>query len=348
MIFIGLMVALGLSLKWEKGPILSDVTREVHQKKGGIDTGGGLSRALDSQVAASSELLEIKKRWEDEFEERLDSLISRIVGVGKAVIRVDVTLNAKNRDTLEETVDPDSVVLKGQTKSIEMEEYPVEVLKGGDSTKGIQKQLVTVNNDLSRTTTKIREVAGGLERVSVAVLVDGVMQPLEGGGSEWVPRSPEELAQLENLIKNAIGFTEDRGDSVRIESLRFQGAHSREAQELLMSLDKGEFRHSLLKWSLLGLSLIFFFFFVGGPFVSWITDFFRGAGQEEVSPPLELEEKEVDVKPEEKLVDPEKAESGLLRDQIISLLNRDEEKAVGALSMWLTAKDQGTNRVAIK
>ena len=82
-------------------------------------TGKVLSMHFNSRVAASAEFLEIKKKWESEFEERLESLVSRVVGVGKAVVRVNVTLNAKNTDTLKEIVDPDSVVLRGRTKSTE-------------------------------------------------------------------------------------------------------------------------------------------------------------------------------------------------------------------------------------
>ena len=213
--------------------------------------------------------------------------------------------------------------------------------------QGIQREQVTVNNDLSRTTTKIREVAGGLERISVAILVDGVMRSVEGGESEWIPRPPEELAQLESLIKNAIGFTETRGDSVKIESIRFQNDDFTEAEELLTSLERREIRHSLFKWSLLVLSLMLFLFLVVRPFMSWMTDSWQGVG---VSP--HGGEESEDLLSKEKNgagrvlpirggepVDPEKAESELLRDQIIGLLDRDEEKAVGALGMWLTRKE---------
>ena len=306
-----------------------------------------LSEPLSHQLTASVELLEIKKRWEKEFEKRLESLLSKVVGAGKAVVRVNVTLNAQNRDTLQEVVDPDSVVLTGRTKSIEMSSggrTPSTEVGHGEKDRGnldVQKELVTVNNDLSRTTTKIREVAGGVERVSVAVLVDGVRRSVDGAGEEWVPRSSEELTQLENLVKNAIGFTVARGDSVKIESIRFQKDNMAETKQLLMSMEKRELRHSLFKWSLLGFSLILFLFIVIRPFMSWMAgqSMELSSGVSEVmvedSEELQTEERVEVIEP----MDSEKVESERLRNQIVGLLDRDGEKAADALSMWLTGKE---------
>ena len=316
-IVVALMVVVGIS--WEKA-LEKDEKEVSHQP---------LVADSSRQISLSRGLFEIQKEWEQEFEEKLESLISKVVGARRAIIRVNVTLNAQERDIVEEIVDPDSVVLKGQTREVSEK---TRILSNNvvPPRGNTQKELVTVNNELSRTTTKIRELAGGIKRVSVAVLVDEVMYTKDGK-NHWRPRSQQELHQLENLVKSTIGFTAKRGDSVKIESLRFQSSH----------LENNGFyalwgRKSLwLKWLLVGLIFIFFLLLVFHPLVSHIATFFRPEVVEDSDPQLETK-KSQKLEP---VASPQKLESELLRDKIIGLLNKDEKKAMDALNMWLTKKE---------
>ncbi len=281
------------------------------------------------QSLASEALLKVKKKWEEEFEEGLESLISKVVGPDQVVVRANITFNAKYRDTLEELVD----------------------------------------SGFAETTTKIREAAGGIERVSVAILVDGVESPSQSGSPRWVPRPPHELAQLESLVKNAIGFTESRGDSVKIESLPFNKDNGPHNQGLISSWDQR--KSSLFKWSLLGASFLLFIFFAIRPLVSWIADsFYDIEGQKDTmkgESPNSKESSQARGKVSSQAIsvatdlgglqessyeggaqffslnregslDPKKVESEKLREQIVDILDRNEEKAVDALNMWLMEK----------
>ena len=62
---------------------------------------------------------------------------------------------------------------------------------------------------------------GRLNRVSVAVLVDGTYGKNDKGESTYQPRSKEELDQIATLVRSAIGFNQKRGDQVEIVNLRF-------------------------------------------------------------------------------------------------------------------------------
>jgi flagellar M-ring protein FliF len=55
----------------------------------------------------------------------------------------------------------------------------------------------------------------------VAVLVDGRYVENDNGDKVWQPRPPDELAQLETLVKSAVGFNPQRGDSVEIVNMQF-------------------------------------------------------------------------------------------------------------------------------
>lgn len=165
-----------------------------------------------------------------------------------------------------------------------------------------------------------------------------------------MPRSAEELAKYETLIKNSIGFSSSRGDTVKIENIQFQPEDFSEAEKLLTNLERRKLLHALFKWALLGFSLALFFFIVIRPFMQWITDSFQDTVDEMLPRTIEeLEElQSVDstlpgmsaaLPVLQESVDPEKAESELLKDRILGIMTKDEEKAASAFGMWLVRKD---------
>jgi len=330
-----------------------------------------LSKKTDGAIGASSEILELKQQVEKEFESRIDSILSKVVGHGKIVTRVDATINQKVISSVEELIDPD----KTATRSITTNEESLDGsrinpngipgsrsnLPGAEDTGGqvgfkqdVKKELKTINYEVPKTVRNVKEAAGGVEKISVAVLVDGVMSTVTGADgkteTKWQPRSIEELTKYETLVKNAIGFVAARGDSVKIESIQFQPEDFTESEKLLTNLEKKKLIQSLFKWGLLGFALMLFFFMVIRPFMQWITDSFTDSMEEMLPRTIEeLEElQSVDnslpglgnVLPMlQESVDPEKAESELLKDRIMNLIARDEEKASSAINMWVARKE---------
>ena len=65
---------------------------------------------------------------------------------------------------------------------------------------------------------------GAIRKVSVAVMVDGIVGTGADGTQTWAPRPAEEMETLGQLVRSAIGFDEARGDTVTIESLQFSPA----------------------------------------------------------------------------------------------------------------------------
>jgi len=116
------------------------------------------------------------------------------------------------------------------------------------------------------------------------VLIDGVtVTTTKADGtteSKWQPRSAEEVAKYESLVKNAIGYVGARGDSVKIESIQFQPEDFTESEKILTTLEKKKLVQSLFKWGLLGFAMMLFFFMVIRPFMQWITDSFTDSVEE--------------------------------------------------------------------
>lgn len=331
-----------------------------------------LSRQGDTASGVSNDMMDLKRKVEKDLEGRIESILSKVVGAGKIVARVDATINQKMVTSVEEIVDPEKTAVRSQTsqeESLDGSRTSPTGIPGSrsnipgaeDNTGGqagfkqdVKKELKTVNYEVPKTVKNIKEAAGGVEKISVAVLIDGVNTTTtdKDGKSEtkWSARTPEEIAKYESLVKNAIGFVGTRGDTVKIESIQFQPEDFSESERILTTLEKKKLVQSLLKWGLLGFSLMLFFFMVVRPFMQWITDSFSDSVEEML--PRTIEELEelnsvdnslpgmsVMLPIMQESVDPEKAESELLKDRILTLMQKDEEKATSAVNMWVARKD---------
>ena len=334
------------------------------------DRGKVLTKSADGSTAGSSDILELKQKVEGDLEQRIESILSKVVGQAKVIAKVDASLNHKIVQSVEESVDPEKTAIRAQSTEEESMDgsrtNPAGIpgsranLPGAEDAgqvgfkQDVKKEIKTTNFEVPKTVRNIKEGAGALERVSVAVLVDGVMTSTtkEDGTIEnkWAPRSAEELQKYEALVKNAIGFKAERGDSVKIENIQFTVEDFSESERLLTSLERKKLVQALFKWALLGFTLALFFFIVVRPFMQWITDSFQDSVEDML--PRTIEELEELQAVDNTLpgmtsalpvlhesIDPDKAESELLKDRILNLMQKDEEKAASAFGLWLVRKD---------
>lgn len=330
-----------------------------------------LSRKMGGMASGSSEFFEIQNKIERDLESRVESILSKALGAGKVIAKVNVSLNTKNIATVEEKVDAEgTAVLSSVTETENLDgarQNPAGIpgaranLPGAQDQgqigfkQNVNKELKTTNFSVPKTVKKINEIAGAIDRISVAVLVDGKITNEKGEDGElkevYLDRTPEELQRFEEIVKNAVGFIPNRGDSIKIENMRFQKEDFTEAEKLLTTLNRKKFMESFFKWSLIGFSLTLFFFIVIRPFMRWITDSFQDTVEDMLPRTIEeLEElQSVDntlpgmssaLPMLEESLDPDKAESELLKERIINLMNKDIDKASGAFSLWLVREHQ--------
>lgn len=334
------------------------------------ERGKVLTRKHDGTTGGSDELMDLKAKTETELQDRIESILSKVVGHAKVIAKVDATLDNRVVSSVEEIVDPEKTAVRSQQSEEEALDgartNPSGVpgsrsnLPGAEDAgqtgfkQDVKKEIKTTNFEVPKTVRNIREAAGNLQRISVAVVVDGNMQTVTNADgtteSKYVPRTADELQKYEALVKSAIGFNAARGDAVKIENIQFQAEDFSESEKLLTSLERRKFVHALFKWALLGFTLVLFFFIVVRPFMQWITDSFQDSVEEMLPRTIEeLEElQSVDstlpgmssaLPVLQESIDPEKAESELLKDRIMTLMQSDEEKAGNAFGMWLVRKD---------
>ncbi|MGD9536951.1 MAG: flagellar basal-body MS-ring/collar protein FliF [Alphaproteobacteria bacterium] len=210
--------------------IIDDKGNLLARGDGDDPLGAGSAAADDHRVA-----------FEERLARSIESMVEQIVGPGKVRAEVSADIDYDRLTTNDEVYDPNGQVIRS-TQTIEeqseskdaqrigavsaAENLPEAQQGGGDSASNSNRTGRTeeiVNYEISKTVrTHIRE-GGTMRRLSVAVLVDGTYT----AGAEpdaapvYQPRSEEELVKLTELIKGAVGFDEERGDSVEVVNMAF-------------------------------------------------------------------------------------------------------------------------------
>jgi flagellar M-ring protein FliF len=166
--------------------------------------------------------------------------------------------------------------------------------------------------------------------------------------------APEKLKEFESIVASAVGLDKRRGDSLDIKNMEFTQTDFSEAEALLAAREKQAYVQSLLLYAGMGLVIVLFFFMVVRPFIKWITD--NTSDGVETFLPQTLEELEklqginglpgledaVAAMPEQ--VDPEKIESEMVKEKIVTLVDANPQKAALILKDWLILPAAGADK----
>jgi flagellar M-ring protein FliF len=183
-----------------------------------------------------------KQRVEAGLVAKIQSLLDRVVGAGRSIAKVSAEIDFDQEKRVEEEYDPDvSVVRSSQSSEEEQEgqasrptgspddQFKVTPQAGGTGggSSNYTRTNETVNYEINRINRQVVKAFGGIERLSVAVILDGRYEEKPGadGGEAvrtYVPRSEEELARFASLIKSAVGYSETRGDVVEVSTMPFE------------------------------------------------------------------------------------------------------------------------------
>lgn len=200
-----------------------------------IDSRVGMILSPGSESAAGSAANQAGER-EAKLKREIEELLAARVGRDKARVSVAVETERAEETIVERIINPDSrVTLHADTEEISDNSQGaagnVSVasnLPGGAAaadnkrTSARVESRERINYDYSETRRETVRQAGAIRRISVAVLVDGIIVQNANGDNEWQPRPADELESLRDLVIASIGYDEDRGDIVTVESMAFQ------------------------------------------------------------------------------------------------------------------------------
>jgi len=177
-----------------------------------LDDGGRLlSRMLDANDPASlsSAQLEQQRAVEDHLADKAGTIVNQIVGAGNATVTVAADLSFDQVERMSQVVDPEKQALSTEQKA--------EITPGTDG--GAGSTNVASSYDNSRVVETVKSATGIVKRLTVSVLVK---DRVDAKGVNTT-RPQTELAQIEALVRNAVGYDSTRGDMVKVVSSAFEG-----------------------------------------------------------------------------------------------------------------------------
>jgi flagellar M-ring protein FliF len=209
----------------------------VVDESGQLLADGASNDANGSDVSTD----ERQTAFETRLRGQVEAIVSSVVGPNHARVQVAADFDFNRVTQTSDKFDPEGrVVRSSQTReetSATNDGKDNQVTVGNEIPGGQRQPAPSADNAASRDesrkseeivnyeiskTTKTEVLEGGrLNRVSVAVLVDGTYGKNDKGESTYQPRSKEELDQIATLVRSAIGFNQKRGDQVEIVNLRF-------------------------------------------------------------------------------------------------------------------------------
>ena len=226
-----------------------------------VDSNGNLLTEYSeeqSEVIKNSTNEAMRLEQERKIAQKVQSLLEKSLGAGKAQAQVNIEMDFDEVVINEEIYDPDSQVIRSQATISEQgtsaqNSQPVTVaqnIPNGDnatSNSGIfdtsSKTEETINYEISKIVRNKIKNTGTIRRLTAAVLVDGVYEKDDEGKLVYRPRTAEEMEQISDLVKSAVGYDANRGDMVEVENLRFaslQGEVVDTAEPLYLGFSKSE------------------------------------------------------------------------------------------------------------
>jgi flagellar M-ring protein FliF len=194
----------------------------------------------DPMVGASDAQKKVAREEEDHLVRRVTELLEPVVGIGKVRATAHVDLDFDKVKINEEKYDPAGQVevsVQQKTETLQKREAgagvpgtpsnvaPANAGASSNVIENLDKKETTTNFQNSKTVRAIDQAAGGIKRVTLAVIVDHLGSWEKDAKGEPVlkqtPRNPDELKKIRDQVSAAVGIQPKRGDELTVENMAF-------------------------------------------------------------------------------------------------------------------------------
>ncbi len=223
-----------------------------------IDQKGKLLTSSDAtrDLSNSSNQLEYRRKLEESYARRIEEILTPITGAGSVKAQVAADIDFTITETARESYNPQGQLVRSEQTAEEMNNggasaggipgalsnQPPGAASVPETTKPPAGQKpaaaaaqaansnnaalstskrATRNYEIDKTISHIKQPTGNIRRLSVAVVVDDIVNTSKKGKVTRKARTPEELARMTSLAREAVGFDEKRGDSVNVTNAAF-------------------------------------------------------------------------------------------------------------------------------
>lgn len=209
-----------------------------------VDQNGRLLTANNSVhgMAASASQLAYSRKLEEEYIKRIEDILIPIVGEEGVRAQVVADIDFTTVESTTESYEPDDRAVRSEETFEEsttsgmaagvpgaLSNQPppagtlVDESAGGGQAKPLNStRRATRNFEMDRSISHTRNLPGAVKQLSVAVLVDYRTQADDKGKTVRVPLAEDELTRITDLVKEAVGFSEVREDSIQVTNIPFR------------------------------------------------------------------------------------------------------------------------------
>ena len=290
-----------------------------------VDTAGRIlfeGKSEEEQAKINAENLadaqyQNKIRFEENLTKRIQTMLERIVGKDKAIVRVTSEMDFSKDDMNEEIFDPferggefvrskkdrsEKVITQSNETPNPSTVNPI--VSDGNPTEKQNNEISnkkddTFNYEISKRVREVKKPMAVLSRLSVAAVVDGKYENKadESGNQKkiYVPRSAEEMKQFQAIVIKAMGYNEERSDQVSVECFPFASISEIESEPSLKGFEKIQEQYGRLIANLL--IVVALFLLVIRPIIRTVKEIRTTVEQEALPSPEDTALLEEEKKP---------------------------------------------------
>jgi flagellar M-ring protein FliF len=315
------------------------------------DTAGQVLSSPGSGISAAAG--DARSQVEMDYQNRLaanaQQILDRVLGTGRSVVSVRADVDLDKRDTTSKTYTYDentppvseSTTTENYTGGggaivggvLGPENMPDAAGNAGGGDSNYTKESNTANNAVGETTEVTQAAPGGLNRLTVSVVMDDAV----------AANLPQ--AQIQNLVGNAVGLDQARGDAITVAAMPFDTTAADQAAAEMEAAREAEASEAM--WSMIrtggiaaGIALVVL--------VVWLRSRKRGEAEEDYEPLAldddmlaELDRIRIASTRAEPVVDDaalelEAAERLKVRTEISTMVSERPDEVAAMLRGWLT------------
>jgi flagellar M-ring protein FliF len=329
----------------------------------------------DPEAAFAAANMDYQRKFEQKLEAKVVNMLGTAVGEGKAKAMINADFDFSRVSESQTIYDGENTAIRSTDKDNDVMSG-VRPLPSGQpgvraqvpgaenqiannpvASNNTQRNRERVNYEVPQTVKRVEKPMATLKRLSVSVMVDAVAVPdaAAPGGVKYEPLSEAKLAEFRSIVANAVGWDKDRDPPIEVKSIAFFKEDLDAATAAAELAERNKMIANVAKWAAIGLMFTLFFLFVVRPFIKWVTENTVDSVEDFLPQTLEelekVQSKQVaqsleDILPEiEEKVDPEKVQSEMLKEKVMSLVNDNPHKASQILHEWIIQKpaDKGDN-----
>ncbi|MGR2663498.1 flagellar basal-body MS-ring/collar protein FliF [Chromobacterium haemolyticum] len=274
-----------------KNVTIVDQDGNLLSKQSGPDENSGLDQRQLGYV----------RQIEEGYVKRIEDILEPIFGKGNSRAQVTASVDFAEVEQTSETFKPNSSPNPSATRSQQISEKlnngaalpsgvpgalsnqppsaasaPITLPPGaapGTATlsgqtmgaSGALQRDITTNYEVDKTIQHTKMPQGGVKRLSAAVVVNYRRMPDKNGEMKPTPLTPQEVQQINNLVKEAMGFNTQRGDTLNVVNAAFADAEVPATLQEKVTDYVTSNGSSLIKYGLLTIAVLYLLFGVVRP-----------------------------------------------------------------------------------